>query len=83
MLEPWRPSVEVECGDCQETTWLGQHDPAVVGDVVDGRIVVRVHGEAAVSRIFPMVPDTVTMSRSRPGTDDDQQLSLAVEHREP
>lgn len=62
---------------------MGQHDPAVVGDVVDGRIVVRVHGEAAVSRIFPMVPDTVTMSRSRPGTDDDQQLSLAVEHREP
>jgi len=82
LVEAWRPSVETECGDCQETIWLGSEDSAVVARVVDGRVVLTIQGAAAIARIFPTVPDSVTLIRRRPGTDE-EEITIVVERSQP
>jgi hypothetical protein len=82
LVEAWRPYVETDCGDCQESIWLGSEDSAVVARVVDGRVVMTIQGAAAIARIFPTVPDSVTLSRKRPDTDE-EEITIGVERRRP
>jgi hypothetical protein len=82
LLEEWRPSVETECSNCQETIWLGSEDSAVVARVVDGRVVLTIQGAPAIARIFPTVPDSVTLIHRRPGTDE-EEITIGVEHSQP
>lgn len=50
--------------------------------MVGRQVVVTIRGADAVRRIFPSVPDSVTLTRRILGADE-QSLRVAVERRDP
>ena len=74
---------------CGTPAEVPERDPAVSASFEGNRIVLLVRGEDAIRRLFPRVPDSVTFSRTRPDSsendDDDGKESwfVAVDHSEP
>jgi hypothetical protein len=82
LIEAWRPTVETECGDCQESLRIATEDTAVEARFVAGRVVMTVRGAEAIARIFPTVPDSVTLIRSRPEIIE-EKITVGVERVRP
>lgn len=75
---PWRPSVAI----AKRRYGWGVRIQRLVARVVDGRVVLTIQGAAAIARIFPTVPDSVTLIRRRPGTDE-EEITIVVERSQP
>ena len=82
LLRQWPPLVEQECADCQESIWISQENPAVLAQVEDGHVTLLIRGANAVANIFPSVPDSVVLTRYRPGADE-EEFAAAVQRNEP
>ena len=82
LIGAWRPTVEVECGDCQESLRIATEDAAVKARFVAGHVVMTVRGAEAIARIFPTVPDSVVLIRSRPEIIE-EKITVGVERERP
>jgi hypothetical protein len=89
LLERAPPQVLTFCNSCGTPAVIPRVDSAVSATFERHRVVILVRGQEAIRRIFPHVPDSVSFSRTRSGQDadddhdNDERLTVAVEHSEP
>ena len=82
LLAAVRPEVLTFCRSCGTPAATTREDAAVRVSMAGRQVVVTIRGADAVRRIFPSVPDSVTLTRRVSGSDE-QSLRVAVERRDP
>ena len=70
------------CRPCGTPAVTTQPDPGAHLMFEGASVVFAIAGEAAVSRIFPTVPDSVTFTRVD-GSGGEQSVTVAIQRREP
>lgn len=83
LLARSRPEVLTFCRSCETPAAIPRADPAVRVAVEGRRVVFTVRGREAVRRLFPVVPDSVSLTRRTWNEADARSVRVAVERREP
>jgi hypothetical protein len=71
-------TVHTECITCDIPAFIPHNDRSVHAEVINGRVTLTIRGANAVARIFPSVPDSVSMIRSAHGESGEVRWSVAV-----
>lgn len=83
LLAGIRPEVLTFCRSCGTPAAMPREDPAVSVSMNGRQVVVTVRGADAVRRIFPTVPDSVTLTRRDRSGEEERSIRLTVERRDP
>jgi len=71
-------TVHTECMTCGIPAFIPHDDRSVHAEVINGRVTITIRGAVAVARIFPTLPDSVSMIRSAHGASGEVRWSVAV-----